>query len=134
MVLRVLGLAAQLKFSLVQFSGRLYAEGPGFGMRDGVMTGYLSKEDGVGLVQGILDDCMREDAPDLCGSVLNLLGVPESEEELLEVVESFIGGFDAHLGPTGPMACAPETEAPCDALSVCLVLDLEGVQLEGVAP
>jgi hypothetical protein len=131
----VIDLPVSLSFSLVQFHGRLFVDGPGFGMRQGVLTAYMTEAAGVSLIRTIQEACNAENPPGICGAARDLIGTgEESDEEVLEVAKNFVGGFDTYIEDGAPSECDPEAGHECNALSVCMIVDMEGIEIAGVGP
>lgn len=129
--LNVLGLGIHLQFTYARLGGRLQADGPGFSLRRGVLTGYISQAGALALIHGIRDTCAVEGAPDICGAVTNLIDLEQPDEELVTVAGNFIGGYDAYVEDGVPSDCG---DRECNAVSVCMLLDVDGVELAGILP
>ncbi len=129
--LTVVGLRVHLALEHVQFSGRMFAEGDGFGVRNGVMTGYISREGALSMGRDILANCEEEEPPPICSSLSNLVPPDPTDDDLITVIGSVAGEFDARLEGGSPYECASEE---CNALGVCFLVEMEGTRIEGTLP
>ena len=128
----LLGLSIHLKLESARLAGRMYADGPGMGLRRGVLTGYITQPGALDLLHGIQDSCTGEGRADICGAVENFIGLGQPDEDLIELAGNFIGGYDARMDEGGPSDCGGDVE--CNAVSVCILMDVDGIEIAGVAP
>ncbi|MEL6177352.1 MAG: hypothetical protein AAFS10_00295, partial [Myxococcota bacterium] len=84
----------------------------------------------------IKDQCISDTPPLLCNLIGSGITDPERPvDELLETGVGLFNGFDAHVSEEGfPYPCQPQTERVCNAASLCFLLELEGVAVDGVEP
>ncbi len=132
--LSILGLGIHLDFTAARIAGRLYADGPGLALRRGVLTGYVTQDGALALIHGIQDSCEGEDAPDICGAVANFIGIGQPDEDLIELAGNFIGGYDARIVDGAASDCDGAPGNECNAVSVCILLDADGIEIAGVSP
>jgi hypothetical protein len=132
--LNVLGLGVRLELTTSRIGGRLYADGPGMALRHGVLTGYVTQEGALALIHGIQATCEAEDAPDICGGVEAFIGIGQPDEDLIELAGNFIGGYDARMVDDVPSDCDGREGNTCNAVSVCILIDIDGIEIAGVAP
>ncbi|MEE2788558.1 MAG: hypothetical protein VX589_14540 [Myxococcota bacterium] len=119
----------ELGFSLTKakVKGRVGVGEKGFTMEQTVITGYLTKADILAIVDGISERCEMPNAPDLCAQAGPLLADQAQAEALITLA---INGYDT-LIEDGVVEgdCGDE----CNAVSVCLAIESEGVQISGLA-
>ena len=132
--LSILGLAVHLYLESALLSGRLYADGPGIGMRRGVLTGYITQPGALDLIHGIQDSCTGPERADICGAVENFIGLGQPDEDLVALAGTFIGGYDSRMDDGVPSDCGAALDIECNAVSVCLLMDIDGVEVAGVTP
>ena len=119
---------------------RLYNELPVYGakcigVRNGVLGGYLTRDAILELIRGLQIACASEDAPSLCDQAGAILGGPDDPpENVLPILSQFIGGFDSKVTDGVPGACDPAVPDDCNAVSVCLLIEMGGVEIQGIAP
>jgi hypothetical protein len=130
----ILGLPFALDLTGARLEGRVYADGPGVGMRRGVLVGYLSKAATLNIVQKLHDRCYLEpEPPGLCGAVTLLLPRGADEARMLGFAASFVGAPDVWLDEAGnPFPCGGGGEPACEGVGVCFVVTAQGVEVEGV--
>ena len=107
----------------VEFQARFELEPQGF-WAEGEVTGYLTRDTLRAAIELWQHRCGEPTAPALCPQAGPILEM--SLERALELVLQIAGGLDARLGPEGPQPCEG---AGCDAMSVCLVVELSPVEL-----
>ena len=89
------------------------------------MGGYLTRDSVVQLLDDIRAVCAGPNAPDFCGLVALILNSPDL------VVSTFMGGYDTYVGDNGDIDGECRV-APCNAVSVCLILTGEGMRIDGL--
>jgi hypothetical protein len=129
----ILGLPLRLSMSKARLVGRVYADGPGVGMREGALMGYLSSQDILDTLRGLIQACDAPSPPAICGALRGLIPADATDEALLQVGTSFIGALDTALDEQGhPYPCDPQAPGACNAMSACFLLHLDGVEIGGV--
>ena len=125
MPMRIGDADVQIPLAFVYLRGRLFVDGPGFGVRNGVVEGYLSRDALVEVVSSLQTTCTGERPPTICDALGPLLqpGVPP--EELVERLLPIVGGFDARRRGGEWEACEGEG---CDHLGVCFGVEFEGIE------
>ena len=114
-----------------EMSGALSVDDVGFNVSSGVLGGYLTKDNIQALIEGLLTGCMEEGAPDFCGQVISIAG--DDPVVVLETLVSLIGGFDSKIEGESVTACDGLADESCNALSVCLLVEMEATTIEGVS-
>ena len=86
------------------------------------------------LIRGLQIACGEEDAPSLCDQAGAILGGPDDPpENALPILEQFIGGFDSKVDDAEmASACDPGVPGDCNAVSVCLLIGMGGIEIAGV--
>ncbi len=112
-----------------RIAGRLFVDGPGFGVADGLLTGYVADATLLAEIGEVRALCAGEGAPSVCALIGGILS-SRTDEEVRDLLVGQTGGYDVHLDDAGhPYACDPDR--PCNALSVCLQFAAEGVVVAG---
>ncbi|MCA9547299.1 MAG: hypothetical protein KC613_23010 [Myxococcales bacterium] len=121
----------QIPLEVARLDGRLVADGPGLGLQDGVLTGYVTDQSLEALVAQIRTLCGSPEAPALCA----LFGgqIEQPTEVLVDQVLGFIDGYDAAVHPGG-YATECEAGGLCNAVALCVQVGAHGVVALGVAP
>jgi hypothetical protein len=122
-------LPLNLRLSYADISGFIEVDEIGFQMTEGIINGYLTEETILTIMSGISSSCARPEAPSLCDSLGSFLtGVPENDATLLTAI---LGGYDVSISPEGqPSTCSGPS---CNALSVCLQIEMSSVTITGVS-
>ena len=126
------GVPLSLNLSQTQISGFVTLDEVGFNLSEGVLEGYLTKDALLGLVAGIYEACNAPGAPDLCATVGGFLS--GNAEMDLGLLLSFIpGGYDTAVSPEGDAsACTAANAADCNAISVCILVEMESANISGL--
>ncbi len=127
-----LGFLVNLHLIHTLITGQVFADGPGAGMVSGVLTGYIDEDGVIGLLRDIQSGCSGEDAPAICGAISNVFPLDKPPEESVDTVVSFVGGYDVRLEEGFPYPCQPEGEPACNALGMCILMELAGVEVGGL--
>jgi hypothetical protein len=123
----------RMPFRTAEVRGRLFVDGPGLGIEDGVITGYVARDDMITVAEGLRDACYGESPPSICNLIGGQIGPDMTGEELIGLVVGFTPGFDVFVeGGAAPRPCDAEVEA-CNAMSMCVLFRAEGVTVDGVA-
>lgn len=123
----------RLPFRTAEVRGRLFVDGPGLGVEDGVITGYVARDDMITVAEGLRDACYGESPPSICNLIGGQIGPDMTGEELIGLVMGFTPGFDVIVTDgAAPRPCDGEEEA-CNAMSMCVLFVAEGVSVDGVA-
>ena len=132
-----LGQAVPLDFwiSHAELRGDLDLGFPGFVSVESRLTGYVTRASIVDFVARAQRDCVQPDRPSLCDQIGAILGGPDDPpEDAVPILEQFLGGFDARLGPRGPVECDEAVPGDCNAIGLCADLRLSPVRVEGYDP
>jgi hypothetical protein len=126
------GVPLSLNLSQTQISGFVSLDEVGFNLSEGVLEGYLAKDALLELVSGIYNACQDPEAPDLCATVGGFLS--GNAEADLGLLLSFIpGGYDTAIAPSGEaVACTGANAADCNAISVCILIEMESANISGI--
>ena len=129
------GLPLELQLDKTDLTGTVFVDGPGFGLANGILGGYLSLDSILNLIVALQTVCAADTPPSLCDIAGGLIGAPGTPPEgALPLLTPLLGGFDVRLDNGTPSACDPLTPDDCNAISVCLLVGMEGIVLDGVAP
>jgi hypothetical protein len=125
------GYVLTLPLGEARLTGRVFVDGPGFGVADGLITGYVADATLLDAVGRIRAACATDAPPAICALVGGVIH-DRSDAEIRDLLVGQAGGFDAYLDEAGhPRDCDPAH--PCNALSACLQFTAEGVTVEGIA-
>lgn len=120
------GASLNLRLSYSDISGFVQVDDVGFQMTEGLINGYLTQETAVSIMSELSASCDRPEAPDLCSLIGGLL-TGDAEDDA-SILISILGGHDTLITPDGqPTACAGNPE--CNAISVCLQIEMSSVQI-----
>jgi hypothetical protein len=111
----------ELVLESVSFSGKLFADENGLAL-DGALTGYLSRERFAAESARFARACSEGASVAACTA----FGAPLEEAEIESRLSAIAGGFDAELEGGVPSSCSDEA---CNALSVCLVMSVEPIEI-----
>lgn len=113
-------------------SGYLEVDGPGFGVQQALIQGYLTQEQTLALIEGLQTACGVENPPSLCDTVNQFL-MGQTPDQVLGLIETFVGGFDSLIEGDSIEECVGGSMAGCNALSICLIAEMDGVVIDGLA-
>ena len=125
-------LPLQLRLSQTEISGFVTTDSTGFNMTEGVLGGYLTKAAIIELIDGINAVCAGDTPPELCGTVESFLS-GDAETDLALLVP-LIGGFDSAVAADGSTSACSSDNPDCNAISVCILVEMESAAVTGVAP
>lgn len=123
--------------------GRLAVDGPGFAMRQARLEGYYTRD---GVAESIRDmdaTCSGSAPEDWCDDFRLIVppgacrpfGDAAACDLVIDALAIFVGGFDARVGPNmAPEACDSRIDQDCNAVAVCLALEMTGVVVTGRTP
>jgi hypothetical protein len=139
LTLPIQGLPISLALEASQVAGYvgIGANGVGYKFTDGLIGGYLTQDSIVGLLSGLQGACAAPEPPSFCSTLNSILPpgscTPEDCQAGIDLISSFLGGFDSKVDDAGaPGDCNPQT-GDCNAIGVCLQVEMEGVNITGVA-
>ena len=125
------GLPLQLILSQTEVSGFVTTDDTGFNMTEGVLGGYLTKDSIFSLIEGINAACSGDEPPSLCDTVSTVLtGDPEADLQTLLLV---LGGFDSAVAADGTTSACSGDSPDCNAVSVCILLEMSSAKVTGIA-
>jgi hypothetical protein len=123
--------------------GALRVDGPGFAVQDARLEGYYTRDGVAGSIRD-MDATCRSSTPEAWCSDFRLIvppggcqpfGDPGTCDLLIDALALFVGGFDARVEPgVVPDACDSRNSPDCNAVAVCLSLEMTGVVITGRAP
>lgn len=127
-------LVLRLPVEAARVTAHLRADGPGVG-GSALVAGYVSRDAVIDLILSVQEACLSPARPAICAAFGNAIQQPA--EELIPLIEGFHYGYDARLVDGHPYPCDPRPEADpeeaCNAVSACVLLDLAGIAVDGVA-
>ena len=129
--LPIADLPLQLRLSQAEVSGFVTVDEVGFNMTEGVLGGYLTKDAIVELIEGINTVCAADEPPSLCDSVGSFLS--GNAEQDLGLLLPILGGFDAAVAADGSTSACSGDSPDCNAISVCVLLEMSSATITGVA-
>jgi len=100
-------------------------------MTEGVLGGYLTKDAIVELIEGINTVCAGDMPPELCSTVSSFLSGDANQD--LALLVPLIGGFDSAVAADGNVSACSGDSPDCNAISVCILLEMSSVNITGVA-
>jgi len=123
------GVDLAVRLDQAKLEGDVSVDMTGFNLGAGVLGGYLTKDGVIELIQGLITACTSPMPPAaLSGPICTAVGTDANET--LETL-SFLAPFDTLVEEGAPAAgCAA---ADCNALSVCLLVEMSSVTVTGVA-
>ena len=134
-------LGGQTAFTLERTTlrGRLTVDGPGFAVRDGLLEGYFTRNGVAEAIRYIDSLCSLPEAPTYCDAfyalvphgACNAFGDQVLCDDMIDVLASAVGGFDARIEPGPASAASACSGADCNAVGVCLEIELSGTTLAG---
>ena len=131
-----LDIPISLNLVATKVTGRVYSDGPGAGMRKGVLTGYMDVAGAIELVSDIQAGCASENPPAICPAINNVIPLDRPAEESLDAIVTFAGGFDTRMESGFPYPCDPsvdDIEGGCNAIGLCILVEMDGIVISGVA-
>ena len=124
------GLPIQLRLSQTEVSGFVSVDGTGFNMTEGVLGGYLTEEAIIELIDGIGAACNMPGAPDFCSSVGAVLTGDTQTD--LSLLLGILGGYDSAVGADGGVSACAGDSPDCNAVSVCILLEMSSASVLGI--
>ncbi len=94
-----------------------------------LLTGYLDRPGLSAVVDQVLKACQATRAPQVCGLVERTFGADPQPEDLMREVLKQIGGFDAAIVDGRPDFCGDGRPRACDAVGMCVQLELGATTL-----
>ena len=125
------GLVLNLSLEQTNFSGQIYVDGPGFGLQNGILAGYLTEDSIVQLLEALQIACAADDPPSVCDMVGILLADPDNA---LDLLIGLLGTYDARVEGGSATECDPQQAGECNSIAVCLQANMEGIELAGLEP
>jgi hypothetical protein len=120
---------AQLDWTVM--TGQLRVDGPGHGVDNGTLAGYLSRESLTDIGHQIHSTCYSDNPVSVCDLLSGYLTPEMDDEALLNLLLGFTTGFDVLIVDGIPGDCVEESE--CNAMGVCLVFEAEGMVVAGIS-
>ena len=123
-----------LTLNKTRFNGGLAFTGDGFSVSDGVLAGYLTRDTLLEVINALNVACSAENPPSLCDTIGDFLqGDPDTTITLLLGLLG-LNGFDVEIGANGEPAECAAGGANCNAIGVCLQVELRAAKISGVEP
>lgn len=123
-------------FDYTSVIGDIQLTPDGFELSEGVVSGYLTRGTLITMLNVIYSQCgvgqepRALPVPDFCASIISLL---TGEHELdLTLLASFVP-YDTILNDTGRAPCSQERLGECNAISVCLSIEMSPIRIAGIA-
>lgn len=137
----VAGLAISLALEGSQVSGfaGIGTGNVGFKISNGLIGGYLTEDSIVSLIVGLQASCAAEDPPEFCSQLNSILPpgscTPADCTTGISIITGILGKFEAKVDAAGTAsACDPRTEGDCNAIGVCLQVEMQGTTITGISP
>jgi hypothetical protein len=122
-----------LTLSTARFAGELYTDGYGFGLVNGALTGYVTRQPLLDVTTWILATCAEPEAAEWCEFAAALFPPGSTPDVALDQLLDVIGGFDAKVVDGTVTTCEPGMDE-CNAVSLCLLVEMQGEMPESIAP
>jgi hypothetical protein len=129
------GFELALSLENASLEGDVSVNEVGFGLTDGVLGGYLTKDSLAAILEGIYTACgigraPAGEVPDFCGTIGSFVtGTLESD---LALLQTFVT-FDAIVTDSETSACTADRQGDCNAVSICLLVDMEPAAISGIS-
>lgn len=125
---------SELELVATRFTGKLEVGERGLGVMHGVITGYAVEPAIRSVLSQVERACQSPQPPEVCPFLNDVLARGDGTDPL-EAVLTFVGGYDARIEDGHPYPCDPAaTPTDCNAVSACLVSEIEPVTIAGVEP
>jgi hypothetical protein len=121
-----------LALNETRFNGALDFDATGFTVTNGVLSGYLTKETLGEVIDGLSAVCNGEEPPSLCDTIGQFLGGDRDTTITLLLGLLGLNGFDVMVAADGTADTCEG--ADCNAIGVCLLVDMRSVGISGVTP
>jgi hypothetical protein len=130
MTLPLMGHALPFTLEQASLAGDISLEGSGFRMSDGVLTGYLTRSSFVVILDSLYSVCDQPNTLEVCDVIGGFLSGDINSD--LALISSFITS-DVILTNQELAACSDERSSECNATSVCVFVEMEPVEVLGIA-
>ena len=121
------GIPLSVRLSDARFKSGLRIEGGNFSAQSGTLAGYFTKDAVIELITGIITFCADNADNELCQTVAPILG---------NDIDAAYATLTALVPPDVKFANGVATEcaaADCDAIGVCLLVEMEAQDINGVS-
>ena len=125
------GLPIRLVLNQSDIIGKVSVDENGFNLKEGTLAGYLTQDSIDELIGAIVDACTGtppEAVAELC-SGLDSIGGPEAAAGILQSVLT----YDSTVSADGSVASCPAGTPACNAISVCILLEMDSASVTGIA-
>ncbi len=124
------GVNLGIRLDQAKLEGDVTVDATGFNLSAGVLGGYLTKDGVMELINGLLAACTSPTPPAALNAICPTLVGLGSAEAAFGLVSTFLT-FDTHVEDgAAATSCA---NADCNALSVCLLVEMSSASVTGVA-
>lgn len=114
-----------------RLQGELGIQREGFEVRNGLLTGYITHQAMIDFLVDLFDQCRAEPENPTCSSLLPLFGGIDADPEDAYAVLDALSPHDVAYQDGVATACEA---GECNATSVCLLMGMTPVTIEGVVP
>ena len=122
------GVNLGIRLDQAKLEGDVTVDATGFNLGAGVLGGYLTKDGVMELINGLIAACTSPMPPSALSSVCPIIGT--DAQTAFALLSSFVT-FDT-LVEDGAAATSCAT-ADCNALSVCLLVEMSSASVTGIA-
>jgi hypothetical protein len=122
------GVDLGIRLDQAKLEGDVELRDAGFALKAGVLGGYLTTDGIMALITGLINACTSPTPPSALSSVCPILG--NDVNAAFTLLSSFVT-FDTAVNGDAPAASC--TGADCNALSVCLLVEMSPVSVTGIA-
>lgn len=118
----------------VSLEGKFVQTQQGFDTERLLLKGYITEAGIMELVEKIIEVCGLPpgERPNICPVISNQITGSTPPEEAFPIFVSFMGGFDVKVVDGHPQPCSlgnDEVQSDCNAVSVCMDLEMASVQV-----
>jgi len=101
---------------------------------NGLLMGYLPASEVMKIAEALIDACGWEDTPIICDITAGQITATTEPEAAYDIIVGFMGHYDVRMENGIPVECdveAAETDDNgCNALGVCLEVEMEAITLQ----
>lgn len=112
----------------IRLSGVLVEDARGLAFTQGQLTGYVTRRAFVDMLNGMRQACLGDPGSDvICRNpwVSHIIGATTGCAEV-PLAAQWVSGFDVGCDDRRARECDPEIPGDCNALGVCMLLEVEG--------
>jgi hypothetical protein len=101
---------------------------------NGLLMGYLPADEVMKITEALIDACGWEETPIICDITAGQITATSDPADAYEIIVGFMGHYDVRIENGVPVTCdldAAETDPTgCNALGVCLEVEMEAITLQ----